>query len=74
MQAIGILMMVIGALGTLYNINFFIRFMMLKRKVRQLGEDQNGEGHAAIGAISEHYSSMLAISVVILLAGTYLTF
>lgn len=74
MQAIGILMVVIGVLGTLYNIIFFIRFIILKRKIRHSGEDQDGEGHAAIGAISEHYSSMLAISVVIFLAGIYLTF
>jgi len=70
MQAIGILMMIIGVLGTLYNGNLFIKF----RKIRKSGKDQDGEDNAAIGSISEHYSSMLAISVVILLAGTYLIF
>lgn len=74
MQAIGMLMIVIGALGTLYNVNFVIRFITLKRKAKQSGENLDNEGHVIMGAISEHYSSMLAISVVILLAGTYITF
>ena len=70
MQAIGMLMIIAGILGALYNGNLSIKF----KKIKNYGEDKNDEDNAAISSVIEYYSSMLAISVVILLAGAYLIF
>jgi hypothetical protein len=74
MQAIGLFMMALGTLGTLYNGKFIVNYMIIKRKIRRSGEDLDGEDGATSGPVVEYYASMLAIGVVVLLAGIYLTF